>query len=107
LPLPAGDLLEVNAQEAGMGPQRVVLLDADAGRPLGDALQLPNPALVLRLVVGPDGQHLASVTQSSTIVWIAAPHLWLRRSCAQLAIGIDAMQWQRRLAGVAYPKACL
>ena len=100
------DLLQGNAAEAGMALRRLVLLDGETGRPLGDTIEMTWPVATSRLVFSADGQLLASVDQSSVTVWLAAPQLWLQRSCGLLDIGTSAADWQRVLPDVARPDGC-
>jgi len=100
------DLLQGNAAEAGMALRRLVLLDGETGRPLGETIKMTWPVLTLRLVFSADGQLLASVDQSSVTVWLAAPQLWRQRSCALLDTGASAADWQRVLPDVARPDGC-
>ena len=100
------DLLQGNAAESGMAPRRLVLLDGETGRPLGDTIEMGGPAATSRLVFSLDGQLLASIDQSAVTVWVASPQLWLQRSCALLAIGASASDWQRVLPDVARPDGC-
>jgi WD40 repeat protein len=100
------DLLRVLASQVGMGSRKIVLLDAESGRPIGDAFKVMDPAETLKLVFSPNGLQLVSVSQSHTAVWIVGPRLWLRRACAVLQVTIEPSEWQRRAPGITYPGSC-
>jgi hypothetical protein len=100
------DLQQALAFQAGMGSKKIVILDAESGRPIGDAFDALDPAQTLKLVFSPNGLQLVSVSQSNTAVWIVGPRLWLRRACAVLQVTITPSEWQRRAPGIAYPESC-
>ena len=53
--------------------KKIVLLDAESGRPIGDPCEVEAAAITFKLVFSPNGLQLVSVRQSYTAVWIAGP----------------------------------
>jgi glucose/arabinose dehydrogenase len=57
------DLLQVLASQVGMGSRKIVILDAESGRPIGDALKVMDPAETLKLVYSSNGLQLSTPTK--------------------------------------------
>jgi hypothetical protein len=100
------DVLQTSGSSAGMERKQIVLLSSEFGRPIGAAIEMPDPAVTFKVVFSQNSQYFASVSQSNTAVWIAGPALWLRRACAVLEVKITPAEWMRRAPGIGYPETC-
>ncbi len=101
------NLLQASDSSAGMVEKMIVVIDGDTHRPLGAPLSMPDVATTLKMVFSPNGEFLATVSQSNTAVWIVGPRLWLRWACAALDVRVTSAEWQQRAPGTNYPENCI